>query len=176
MAREFYISFDDLYDEQDCEILIKDYDTTKLINLNIRNGDLIIFNKSGKYEDRYRNEDVYIWNDCEKRIQYLNYEIDDYGSVPNNFKVGDEFSPNHWQDCISHNNIIHLQDNLYHNLVFTESANHFKTIITIQEQKYELILFFLEDRPSLEDINTFMLTYPYMNHCEDKVRLYCRYQ
>ena len=176
MAREFYISFDDLYDKHDCEILIKDYDTTKLLNLNIKNGDLIIFNKSGQYEERYRNEDVYIWNDNEKRIQYLNYDIDDYGSVPNNFKVGDEFLPHHWQDCIFHNNIIHLQHNLYHNLVFTENANHFKTIITIQNQPYELILFFLEDRPSLEDINTFMLTYPYMNHCEDKVRLYCRYQ
>ena len=107
MAQEFYITESKLY-ESECEI-----SQYKPNIPNLKHGDIIIFNKSGEYEGRYRNDGVYIWNAHDNYIQFLEYEIDDYGYVPYNFKVGKDFLPDHWLNVIDHNTILYLDNELY---------------------------------------------------------------
>ena len=71
----------------------------------IKKGDTICFGGRS-----YRNEGVWIWDG--NKIINLDDSIDDYGSVPSLFKVGNEFKPNHWIDIIDHNSIIWLEDEL----------------------------------------------------------------
>jgi hypothetical protein len=52
----------------------------------------------------YRNENLYFWDAQNKEIVEPFTEIDDYGSVPPRFVVGDGyFSPNDWLDEVEHN-------------------------------------------------------------------------
>ena len=52
----------------------------------------------------YRNEGLYFWDAQNKEIVEPFTEIDDYGSVPPRFVVGDGyFSPNDWLDEVEHN-------------------------------------------------------------------------
>lgn len=62
----------------------------------------------------YRNSDLMFWHD-EKGVLYPYGDIDDYGSVPPEFRVGNgpkDFLPDHWDGVIEHNNIIFLSDEL----------------------------------------------------------------
>lgn len=62
----------------------------------------------------YRNSDLMFWHD-EKGILYPYGGIDDYGSVPPEFRVGNgpkDFLPDHWDGVVEHNNIIFLSDDL----------------------------------------------------------------
>lgn len=55
--------------------------------------------------ERYRNTGVSIWNG--EKVIPLDYSIDEYGSVPQEFKITDsEFSFTYWLDVIAHNSII----------------------------------------------------------------------
>jgi len=52
----------------------------------------------------YRNENLYFWDAQNKEIVEPFTEIDDYGSVPPRFVVGDGyFSPNDWLKEVEHN-------------------------------------------------------------------------
>ena len=175
MTQEFYIAESKLYDECDDdgnECLITSY---KPNISNLKHGDLIIFNESGKYEGRYRNEGVYIWNATDNYIQNLEYEIDDYGHIPSNFKVGKDFLPNHWNNVIDHNDIIHLDNELYENVDLKYDNNKYIAQINIQNQLYDLIISYNCDKPSLKDIKDFLCTYPHVYFCEDSFLLYCKY-
>lgn len=72
---------------------------------NIRRGDTISLIPR---DDKYRNDWTFIW-DGEKAIN-LEYDIDDYGYVPREFVVGNEFQPDHWTTTIAHNGIFHLSN------------------------------------------------------------------
>jgi len=55
----------------------------------------------------YRNENLYFWDAQNKEIVEPFTEIDDYGSVPPRFVVGDGyFSPNDWLDEVEHNTYV----------------------------------------------------------------------
>lgn len=55
------------------------------------------------WEDGYRNDGVTIYNGTKA---YLNYIIDDYGSVPTEFRVGGMIPLDYWD--IAHNYIINI--------------------------------------------------------------------
>jgi len=104
---------------------------------NIKRGDLIRFTKDGIQEHGYRNEGVWIW-DGQKLCQ-LDTNIDDYGSIPSNFKVGKEFKIDHWLGKISHNAIIWLEDELYSTIKFYEINNDkFEGRVTLFNQEYNI--------------------------------------
>jgi hypothetical protein len=64
--------------------------------------------------DGYRNQDLWFW-DKEKGIIPPYTELDDYGSVPPHFLVGngeDQFKPGHWKNIVDHNTIVFLAPEL----------------------------------------------------------------
>jgi len=55
----------------------------------------------------YRNENLYFWDAQNEEIVEPFTEIDDYGSVPPRFVVGDGyFNPNEWVDQVEHNTYV----------------------------------------------------------------------
>ena len=94
-----------------------DYDLDHLLNelydlgYNFVRGDLIAVNGF----NNYRNEGLYIFNGC--KILKLDTEIDDYGSLPDEFTIINNGVPvNYWYNIgieeytkgISHNNIVYF--------------------------------------------------------------------
>jgi hypothetical protein len=77
----------------------------------VKRGDLICFTKDGIKNRGYRNDGVYIWDGSKMCNLYT--KIDDYGSIPPEFKVGKEFPPDYWIYKIAHNDIVWLDDDLY---------------------------------------------------------------
>lgn len=66
-------------------------------------------------QEGYRNDGLVFWNEKENRFVWPCYKKDDYGSVPPDFRVGneeDEFSPNHWIDSVDHNTYVFVSDAL----------------------------------------------------------------
>ena len=60
--------------------------------------------------DRYRNEGLMFWSET-NGFMFPWTEIDDYGSVPPHFRVGEHgFRPDHWADRVDHNSIVFLSD------------------------------------------------------------------
>ena len=58
-------------------------------------------------DDDYRNHNLLFWDSQNERIVYPFYEIDDYGSVPPIFPVGDGyFNPFDWLDEVDHNTFV----------------------------------------------------------------------
>ena len=115
------------------------YDLTKYncTFQGIKRGDLVHFNKDGKEDyNFYRNTDLFIWNGA--NLQYLDSSIDDYGSVPKDFKVGEDFKPTHWIRAVSHNTIIHLDEELYKTIAheFKKTDGMYKCNVVIQDKPY----------------------------------------
>ena len=105
--------------------------------INANKGDLIRFTPKAINEKLYRNEGVWIYDG--KNIHPLYTEIDDYGSVPPNFKVGKDFHPNHWKDKIVHNDIIWLEDDIINNIIIKENLNKkIKGNVKIFEKLYKV--------------------------------------
>jgi hypothetical protein len=80
--------------------------------LKVSHGDAIYWLHQG-----YRNDNLLFWHK-DKGIVFPYYDIDDYGSVPPCFKVGDSdgFYPEHWLDSVDHNGIIFLADEIVENI------------------------------------------------------------
>ena len=99
------------YDISDIDALeIMAEKMTKFIGKNIIiNGQLL---KRGdvlhlSWGNNYRNDDKFLWDG--EKVVLLDYENDDYGSVPKEFSFP-EFPPEYFSDSISHNNIVRLSD------------------------------------------------------------------
>jgi len=57
--------------------------------------------------DGYRNHNLLFWDALNKEIVAPFYHIDDYGSVPPRFVVGDGyFEPYDWLDEVDHNSVV----------------------------------------------------------------------
>jgi hypothetical protein len=112
----------------------------------VKRGDLICFTKDGVKERGYRNEGVYIWDGS--KICNLYTEIDDYGSIPPEFKVGKEFPPDYWIKKIAHNDIVWLEDDLY-NINNYEIVDNNRIIFYIKEYNYKIMIYhsFNDDYP-----------------------------
>ena len=102
---------------------------------NIQHGDIINF------EGGYRNQGKWIWCEKSKMIKHLYTEIDDYGSVPPEFKVGKQFKPNHWVEVIDHNTIIWLEDDLYDKIKLAyDDKNNVVGEIEMFDKYYNIII------------------------------------
>jgi hypothetical protein len=99
---------------------------------NIKRGDIINF------EGSYRNEGKWIWDGT--KIVNLYTEVDDYGSVPPEFKVGKDFQPNHWIDIVDHNSIIWLEDELFENIEIYTKNNQYYGRIKIFDTNYIIFI------------------------------------
>jgi len=104
-----------------------------ITDYQIERGDIICF--GGR---TYRNEGVYIWDG--KKIISLDTDIDDYGSVPHEFKVGKEFAPDHWVKIIEHNCLIHLEDELIDQIKFYKENNKIYGKLMIFDKDYTIII------------------------------------
>ena len=118
---------------------------------DIKRGDLVHFNDNGKEDyNFYRNTDLFIWNGA--NLQYLDSSIDDYRSVPKDFKVGRDFKPTHWINAVSHNTIIHLDEELYKYIAleFKKTDEIYKCNVVIQDEPYTIHLINMNEE-KLED-------------------------
>lgn len=114
------IDIEDEDDIEDAMLKIKYDDRVKWANfiienylIEIQHGDAVHWVGPG-----YRNNNLLFWH-REKKIIHPYIEIDDYGSVPPDFRVGneaDEFEPGHWIDDVDHNGIVFLSDSLMENI------------------------------------------------------------
>lgn len=99
-----------------CNKLTKEQLKVKLEDRNYKRGlakAYALKNKLGNGETMriggytYRNENLYFWDAQNKEIVAPFTEIDDYGSVPPRFVVGDGyFNPNDWIDEVDHNTYV----------------------------------------------------------------------
>jgi hypothetical protein len=72
------------------------------IRHNLHNGATLEFPADG-----YRNKNLLFWDAQNKEIVPPFYEMDDYGSVPPRFVVGDGyFEPHDWLDEVDHNSYV----------------------------------------------------------------------
>ena len=110
MANEYFVNED--------ELLAIDEDVSKYVPQieGLRRGDLITFTENGQDYREYRNSGVHIWDG--EHVLPLDCSVDDYGSVPNVFKVGIDFRPDHWIDKIEHNEIVYLDERLIDSIKF----------------------------------------------------------
>jgi len=87
--------------------------TNKVIkakNIKVQNGYPLYW----LYSNGYRNEELMFWSD-KNGVIFPYTDIDDYGSVPPIFRVGnadDEFAPDYWIDDVDHNSLIFLSKKL----------------------------------------------------------------
>ena len=127
------------------DILDKLLDKMCNFNFDLIKGDLIAI--SGF--DDYRNDGIYIFDGCQ--IIGLDYKIDDYGSLPNEFTVINNGVPvNYWYDIgneeytkgISHNNIVYfdhssVKDQCLANI--SDSDGHLKTHFKYDDKVYTIV-------------------------------------
>ena len=92
----------------------------------------------------YRNSNLvgFVWkkND-EFKIIPMYTKIDDYGSVPPQFVVGnapDEFEPKHWLNVVDHNGIVFLSEEIKNkiNSLIAENPNAEHHKIEIKKNRY----------------------------------------
>lgn len=121
MSKNHYASFQKLrylkrlendlqYGNQELLDRITGYFSTKK---TIKRGDVISLVRRDK---KYRNDWTYMW-DGTKAVE-LETEYDDYGHVPKEFMVGEEFTPDHWVKTITHNQIFHLSNEIKSQMTF----------------------------------------------------------
>lgn len=109
-ARVHVINLENEIDEDEIEEM-SNPETIKIVNQSIRDqlrrGDLVALS-----EERYRNDGVWIWNG--NSVEALDYDIDDYGSVPESYRVTADgpFTPDYWLESVDHNCIVHLDSDL----------------------------------------------------------------
>jgi hypothetical protein len=88
--------------------------------------------------DGYRNQGLWFW-DKEKGIIPPYTEIDDYGSVPPHFLVGngeDQFKPDHWKNIVDHNSYVFLAPELMNEI--KDTAKSVMTTSTYREKPYNV--------------------------------------
>ena len=76
-------------------------------HMNLKEGDAVQIGGRG-----YRNENLMFWSKT-KGLVYPDYDMNDYGTVPSDFQVGEgEFAPWHWTSLEYYDGIIWLSDTL----------------------------------------------------------------
>jgi hypothetical protein len=91
--------------------------------------------------DDYRNNNLLFWDAQNQKIVYPFYEIDDYGSVPPIFVVGDGyFNPKDWLDEVDHNSIVFPSISLINEMKEFASKNPVtnKMTVKINGEEYEV--------------------------------------
>jgi len=89
-------SEDEIVERLNQDVKIQRY----LEEANVRRGDIVHLEVYGDY----RNDGKFIYDG--ENLVPLNTEIDEYGSIPNEFRVIDEFPIRYWENVIEHNSIV----------------------------------------------------------------------
>lgn len=109
-------------------------------NADLRRGDLIVFDVFSKATPKNRNNGIAIFDGT--KIMLLSYNLDKYGSLPQEFRVIEDKVPlNYWKDVddtkrgIGHNSIvwfnhIPVRDQCLKNLRYGEIENGIYAIVT----------------------------------------------
>ena len=104
-------------------------------------GDVIHFGN-----DNYRNNNKLIFDG--KKLQHLYTKIDDYGSVPPTFVVGDElndFNIGDFEEIIDHNSINWLSKNKLKQIEIYHENNKIYGKVIIKDILYTIFINILED-------------------------------
>jgi hypothetical protein len=91
--------------------------------------------------DGYRNHNLLFWDAQNNEIVEPFSEMDDYGSVPPRFVVGDGyFNPNDWVDEVDHNSFVFPARPLINEMkAFSlEHPNEKKMVVTINDVDYNV--------------------------------------
>ena len=105
----------DYFDVNDYNNMIAWFHSTHdLIAAGLKRGDIIHNLDMGEY----RNDGKFIYDG--NTLAYLDYSIDEYGSVPNSFHVLSEFPLYYWDKHIAHNSIVHANVSDLIDVDFTE--------------------------------------------------------
>ncbi len=131
------VKFDELSSmlEEDPEFrdkLAKKYALQK----NLHNGATLEFPENG-----YRNTNLLFWDNINQRILEPFTEIDDYGSVPPEFVVGDGyFNPDDWIDEVDHNSFVFPATPLINEMkeFAIENPEKNSMVVTINKIKYSV--------------------------------------
>ena len=89
--------------------------------------------------DDYRNNNLLFWDAQNQKIVYPFYEVDDYGSVPPIFVVGDGyFNPTDWLDEVDHNSIVFPSNSLINEMkkFAAENPATKKMTVKINDKEY----------------------------------------
>ncbi len=121
---------------------------------NIRRGDVVHIAVIGSY----RNEGKYIYDG--KKLVDLEYRGDEYGSVPSNFHVIEEFPIHYWTDIIVHNHIVwfniqpyipEIMENLVKKDLDDDEFDIYESSFTYKGEKYNMVFMYMniDDDPRL---------------------------
>jgi hypothetical protein len=154
MATEWYIPPADLgYDEDisedsDSDTLIETITAyVKSKGMKVKRGDTITLIEG---RSRYRNENVYMWDGT--KVIYLDYEVDDYGSVPSQFVVSDtEFAPDYWLHVIDHNGYFYLSKSIVERFEFVKEEDRIVCTIDIGYTPYKVYTCYIDSTCSEDD-------------------------
>lgn len=110
--------------------LITKYITPQFIRENnLKRGDVLHL----EWEITYRNEGKYLWDG--EKVVLLDYEDDDYGSVPKEFAFP-EFRPDYFSESIAHNNIVRLTSEKVQEMINNFDVETQTSYITDKYDKY----------------------------------------
>jgi len=117
--------------------------TKDFINENLlKRGDVLYLS----WVASYRNDGKFLWDG--KQVVNLDYEDDDYGSVPKEFTFP-EFRPDYFSESIVHNNIVRLIPEKINEVINNFDVDTQTSFVTDKYDKYEVVL----DLPNLQKIN-----------------------
>ena len=127
-----------VYDYSNSKFPNKNYKKTYNPSSSMSRGDVIHFDG-----DDYRNANKMIFNG--EKLVDLYYGVDDYGSVPPEFVVGDkeeEFDIGDFEDLICHNSINWLSKDKLKEIIFSidEKKNKILGKVTIKGKEWKIIL------------------------------------
>ena len=83
----------------------------------------------------YRNDDTFLWDG--EKVVLLDYEIDDYGSVPKEFPFP-EFRPEYFSESIVHNNIVRLTPDKIEETIRNFNVDTQTSFVTDRYNKYPI--------------------------------------
>lgn len=125
---------------------------------NLERGDIIRFTENGEHIKKYKNEGVSIWNGW--NVVPLDRNIDIHGTVPREFSIGREFPAEHWTNCIDHNRIVHLDDDIYHQIELFYKDKYpvvYGNVVVHQEQYNIEIYTNIGKQLPLQDVREFLI-------------------
>jgi hypothetical protein len=83
----------------------------------IKRGDFMQLSKN-----EYRNDTMLVYDGDEFIV--LSYEPDDYGTLPKEFVVGDEFAPMHFRDTNAHNTFVPFNNTRHKQKILDNLVDH----------------------------------------------------
>jgi hypothetical protein len=106
--------------------------------------------------DRYRNDGTYIYTG--KKISLLDFNVDEYGSVPSEYLVNKEYPPKYWSNAICHNNYVWINTkdiNIDTFKYIGSCINENKNIFSVNIYDYTLFLSLNDEMIELDVVTYF---------------------